>query len=194
MTTFTVEKSSLRNLAGKTVLITGGSSGIGLCTAELFYSLSNDNNIVVLDLNPPPASPLTASDRFLFQPCDVTSWKDQRAAFKAAVQKFGHLDVVFVNAGIAEYGDQFFTDKLDAEGELAEPDRRVVNVNLHAADDSVKLAIHHLRKQKKGGSIVITTSLAGYLASAGAPLYSAAKHGSWIGSPLFAFPFLQPNK
>ncbi|RMZ69273.1 hypothetical protein GMOD_00006006 [Pyrenophora seminiperda CCB06] len=45
---------------------------------------------------------------------------------------------------------------------------------------TTKLAIHHMRKKGKrggGGSIVLTASLAGYLASAGAPLYSAAKHG-----------------
>lgn len=93
------------------------------------------------------------------------------------MKKFGHIDVVFVNAGIAEFEDQFFTDRLDEDGELAEPDRRVIDVDFHAADDTVKLAIHFLRKNKGGGSIVITTSLAGYLASAGAPLYSAAKHG-----------------
>jgi NAD(P)-dependent dehydrogenase (short-subunit alcohol dehydrogenase family) len=175
MTTFTVDKSSLKEVTGKTILITGGSSGIGLSTAELFHSLSN--NVIVLDRAEPPASSLTSSARFLFQQCDITSWRAQRAAFQAGEKKFGHIDVAFVNAGIAEFEDQFFTDRFDEDGELAEPDRRVVDVDLHAADDTVKLAIHFLRKNKGGGSIVITTSLAGYLASAGAPLYSAAKHG-----------------
>ena len=56
------------------------------------------------------------------------------------------------------------------------------DVDLAAANDTVKLAIHHMRKSrngKTGGNIVLTASLAGYLASAGAPLYSAAKHGSF---------------
>jgi NAD(P)-dependent dehydrogenase (short-subunit alcohol dehydrogenase family) len=86
-----------------------------------------------------------------------------------------------VNAGIAEYKDQFFKDELDEQGKLQEPDRRVYDVDLAAANDTVKLAIHYLRKnkdEKNGGNIVLTASLAGYLASAGAPLYSAAKHGS----------------
>lgn len=83
-----------------------------------------------------------------------------------------------MNAGIAEHGEQFFTDELDEGGELKEPDRRVLNVDMDAASDTTKLAIHYLRKNgEKGGEIVLTASLAGYLASAGAPLYSAAKHG-----------------
>ena len=80
--------------------------------------------------------------------------------------------------GIAEIGDQFFDETLDDEGKLAEPDRRCLTIDLDAACDTVKLAIYYLRKnQKDGGSIVMTASLAGYLASAGAPHYSAAKHG-----------------
>ncbi len=55
---------------------------------------------------------------------------------------------------------------------------------MQAANDTVKLAIYWMRKDAKhgkgrGGSIVMTASLAGYLASAGAPLYSAAKHGEY---------------
>ncbi|KAF2809747.1 uncharacterized protein BDZ99DRAFT_463514 [Mytilinidion resinicola] len=49
---------------------------------------------------------------------------------------------------------------------------------MDGAADTVKLGIHYLRKNgREGGAIVLTSSLAGYLASAGAPLYSAAKHG-----------------
>lgn len=84
---------------------------------------------------------------------------------------------MFVNAGIAEYKDQFFNDEVDNEGRLKEPDRRVLNIDMDAASDTTKLAIHYLRKNKEGGTITMTASLAGYLASAGAPLYSAAKHG-----------------
>lgn len=79
-------------------------------------------------------------------------------------------------SGIAEYGDQFFKEDFDSDGKLKEPDRRCLTIDLDAACDTVKLAIHHMRKTG-GGSIVMTASLAGYLASAGAPHYSAAKHG-----------------
>jgi NAD(P)-dependent dehydrogenase (short-subunit alcohol dehydrogenase family) len=182
--TFTVDKADLTSLTNKTILITGGSSGIGLATALLLHSLSN--NIVVVDRSAPAQTPqtnlLVSSPCFLLQKCDITSWKAQRSAFQAAVDKFGDIDAVYVNAGIAEHRDQFFKDDLDSDGLLAEPDRRTIDVDLHAADDTVKLAIYWMRKDAKhgkgrGGSIVMTASLAGYLSSAGAPLYSAAKHG-----------------
>jgi len=91
----------------------------------------------------------------------------------------GHnVDGKPTTAGISEYKDQFFNDDLDSDGKLAQPDHRVLDIDLNAAADTVKLAIHFMRQHGGGGgSIVITTSLAGYLASAGAPMYSAAKHG-----------------
>jgi NAD(P)-dependent dehydrogenase (short-subunit alcohol dehydrogenase family) len=179
---FTVDPSSLSNLRNKTVLITGGSSGIGLATAILVASLDSSNRIAIVDRQPPPSSLNLPSSRLFFGKCDVTNWKEQRSAFEGAVAKFGRLDAVFVNAGIAEYKDQFFTDNLDADGKLAEPDRRVLDIDINAATDTVKLAIFYLRKIGKtaGGSIVMTASLAGYLASAGAPNYSAAKHGTYL--------------
>jgi NAD(P)-dependent dehydrogenase (short-subunit alcohol dehydrogenase family) len=209
----TISRDKLTGPRASTVLITGGASGIGLQSAIILHELGN--NIIVVDrAKPSSAAPktLTSSDHFLFQQCDITDWKQQRAAFEAGYRKFGSIDCVFVNAGIAEFKDQFFKDDLDGEGLLEEPDRRVVDIDMHAANvrmlsairptffnspngwgdddndlmmlqDTTKLAIHYMRKNstgsKKGGSIVMTASLAGYLASAGAPLYSAAKHGQY---------------
>lgn len=175
----------------KTILISGGASGIGLATALYLHTAEYKNNVVAIDRSakPPPVSELTSSSRFLYIQCDVTSWTSQRAAFAKAVSTFGRLDHVFVNAGVAEIGEQIFTDHMDSNGELAEPDRTCIDVDIRAVGDSLKLAMYHLRsdsssdgKRKgsgkgQGGSIVMTASLAGYLASAGAPLYSAAKHG-----------------
>lgn len=183
---FTITPSQLTSPSKSTILITGGSSGIGLQTAILLHSLGN--NVAILDRNPPSTTapaPSTApqsllsSPRFLFHQSDITSWSSQRAGFEATVAKFSRIDSVYVNAGIAEYGDQFFKTTTDpSTGLLSEPDRRVIDIDLQAADDTVRLAIHYLRRNgSAGGSIVMTASLAGYLASAGAPLYSAAKHG-----------------
>ncbi|KAK5169837.1 uncharacterized protein LTR77_005815 [Saxophila tyrrhenica] len=176
----------------KTILITGGASGIGLATAAYLHTSEYKNNIVCVDLasNPPSVAELRKSPRFLYLPCDVTSWPSQRAAFAKASEFFGRIDCVFVNAGVAEIGEQIFTDSFDKDGQLQEPDRRTIDIDIRAVGDTLKLAMYHLRNDKdetsgrrkgsgrgEGGSIVMTASLAGYLASAGAPLYSAAKHG-----------------
>jgi len=180
MSLFTPTPSSLTSLSTspKTILITGSSSGIGLSTATLLSTLHPSHNLILLDLHPPPTSFPHSPTHTLFVRCDITSWHAQRAAFASGIAHFGRVDCVFANAGIAEHGEQFFNDERDAEGELAAPDRRVVRVDLDAAADTVKLAIHYLRRNRgQGGGIVLTASLAGYLASAGAPVYSAAKHG-----------------
>ncbi|EUC46854.1 hypothetical protein COCMIDRAFT_91776 [Bipolaris oryzae ATCC 44560] len=176
------------NSTPKTILITGGSSGIGLATATLLSTLNPSHNLVLVDLRPPPPTFTHSPSHLLVHTCDITSWPAQRAAFAAAHAKFSRIDAVFVNAGIAEHADQFFTSALDADGNLCEPDHRVLTLDLNAAASTTKLAIHYLRKNGGGssggggggefaGSIVLTASLAGYLGSAGAPLYSAAKHG-----------------
>lgn len=165
----------------KTIVITGGSSGIGLATATLLSTLNPSHNLVLIDLQPPPPTFSHPASHLLIHTCNITSWPSQRAGFEKAHARFGRIDCVFVNAGIAEHEDQFFNDGAEAfddEGKLKEPDRRTLNIDMDAASDTTKLAIHYLRKNgAEGGEIVLTASLAGYLASAGAPLYSAAKHG-----------------
>ena len=179
MAAFEIKATDLNALKTKTktIVITGGSSGIGLATAQLLSSLNPGHNLVFIDLQKPPSSFKHDPSRLLIHTCNITSWKEQRAGFEAAYKRFGKIDCVFVNAGIAEHGDQFFTDELDGDGKLKEPDRRVLNIDMDAASDTTKLAIHYLRKNEEGGGIVLTASLAGILGSAGAPLYSAAKHG-----------------
>lgn len=173
---FSISRSTLKSPTSSTTLVTGGSSGIGLATALLLHSLPS-NNLIILDIQAPP-EPLASSTRVLFQKTDITSWPSQRTGFSAGQKKFGRIDHVFVNAGIWEFKDQIFDEELDEDGELKEPDRRVISVNMNAANDTVKLAVFYLRKNGgQGGSIVLTASLAGYLATAGAPIYTAAKHG-----------------
>ncbi|CAI6338087.1 unnamed protein product [Periconia digitata] len=187
---FTPNLQTLRTLpkSPKTTLITGGTSGIGLATASLLSSLNPNHNLILLDLNPPPQSFTHPPANLLVHNCDITSWTALRAGFAAGYKKFGRIDYVFVNAGISEAGDQFFTSRLDEDGELRAPEGKVLAVDLEAAAWTTKLGIHYLRLnnpegeegQEKGGergSIVLTASLAGYLGTSGMHMYSAAKHG-----------------
>ncbi|EPS35362.1 hypothetical protein H072_11302 [Dactylellina haptotyla CBS 200.50] len=179
--TFTITPSDISRtaFANKHVLITGGSSGIGLSTAELL--LTFNAKLTILDINAPPkTSPCHNNKNVLVVLGDIRDWKYQRAAFATAVKHHGELEGVFVNAGIGENSDVFFTDELDKDGQLKEIDHKVLDIDIRATADTIKLAIHHMRKKNGGkgsGTIVATASLAGYLASKGLPLYSAAKFG-----------------
>ncbi|KAK4495652.1 hypothetical protein PRZ48_012920 [Zasmidium cellare] len=187
---YTLTSSNASPPQDKTILITGGASGIGLATALYLHTPQYKNNIIVLDRAPSPPSieELTRSPRYLYLQCDILDWASQRDAFARGAEKFGRIDAVFVNAGVAEIGEQIWTDVYDSQGKLQEPNRTTIDVDIRALGDTLKLAMYHLRNDSKpgeqkgsgkgqGGSIVMTASLAGYLASAGAPLYSAAKHG-----------------
>ena len=183
---FSILPSDLKGPTNSVTLITGGAAGIGLQTALLLHDICPNNKIILLDRHQPNTqqapSSFISSARVLALQCDLTNWSSQREAFATGFQHFGSIDNVFVNAGIAEYQDQFFKDELDEQSKLKEPDRRVYDVDLAAANDTLKLAIHYMRRDrdgKTGGNVVLTASLAGYLASAGAPLYSAAKHGEF---------------
>jgi NAD(P)-dependent dehydrogenase (short-subunit alcohol dehydrogenase family) len=173
MASINVDPAKLKSLAGKTVLITGGCSGIGLSTVELFHSLGC--NVVVGDVQPPPENiAIFQSDRVTYCRADISSWSSIQAFFATAA-KAQEIDIVVANAGLNEIGDQFFDTEVDQNGNLSEPDYRVIDVNLKGTANTMKLAFHHLRP--KGGSIIITASLAGYQGSTGLPIYSSTKHG-----------------
>ncbi|KAI1750779.1 hypothetical protein F4782DRAFT_548382 [Xylaria castorea] len=160
------------------IINTGGSSGIGLATAKIL--LEKGATVHVLDVNPPLPEEEeedmlanTAALPLHYHPCDVTVWEEQRAAFDAAGPV---VDYVFVNAGVFEEED-YFADETDAEGALVEPGYRVLDVNLRAACNTVKLAWSRMRKQPAGRpySIVLTVSATAYAPEQAYPVYSGSK-------------------
>ncbi|KAI9743990.1 MAG: hypothetical protein M1818_002724 [Claussenomyces sp. TS43310] len=176
-----VHESNLTSLAGKTVLITGASSGIGLATAELFYN-SLDANVVFVGgrKSPDTAIPLTDNPRTLLLHCDISSWDAQLAVFKAALAKFGHIDVVVANAGCDEPRNQYFGLRKDETGDPLPLDLRVLDVDLKGTSYTVALGMHYLLKENggRGGSIVLISSMAGYHGVPELPNYTAAKHAA----------------
>ena len=90
----------------KTALVTGGGSGICLAFAKLL--LSRNCNVLIADLQlTPEAQELVSAKndkpetgRAVFKQTDVTDWKQLQAAFDAALQEFGALDIVCPGAGI----------------------------------------------------------------------------------------------
>ncbi|EXJ66781.1 uncharacterized protein A1O5_09976 [Cladophialophora psammophila CBS 110553] len=170
-----VDLDSPQAFARKTVIVTGASSGIGLEIAEFFYDLGC-NVVFVGGRNRPDTYVGLDSSRALACQCDISSWDSQTEAFEAAIKKFGHIDVVCLNAGVAEPRGQFFDLKVDHTGRPLAPDLRVLDVDLKGTLYGVALGFYYLRDT--GGTVIMVTSRAGYGGNEIMPAYSAAKNGA----------------
>lgn len=95
MPEFTVSDDDLASLNGKVVLLTGCSSGIGLATVKELLNVGA--KVVGGDLSAPKSA--VDSQDFEYVQVNVTDWKALRNLFKHAINKFGHIDHVFANAG-----------------------------------------------------------------------------------------------
>ena len=154
-------------LDGKIAVITGGCSGIGLGTVELF--LAQGAKVVVGDLRDEKGQTLQASypDRLAYVHCDVTQEADIAKTIQTAQDAFGGLDILFNNAGAP--------GSLATLEELAAADWDFV---MSLLVRSVMLGMKHaipLMRARGGGAIVNTASIAGMQAGWGPIAYSTAK-------------------
>ncbi|KAI9739469.1 MAG: Short-chain dehydrogenase/reductase prx4 [Claussenomyces sp. TS43310] len=178
MASLRITDGSIPSLTGKVAVITGkspecsdiyaigGTSGIGLAAVKIL--VSKGAKVYALDLNPPD-EPLPYGA--LYVKCNTASWSELVQSFKQA----GHVDIAIANAGVSETVNHF-EDQLSEEGELQEPTTSIIDVNYRGVLSFVKLALHYMRRQGKGGSIVITVSATAYAPEQSLPVYSATKH------------------
>jgi NAD(P)-dependent dehydrogenase (short-subunit alcohol dehydrogenase family) len=162
---------------GKTVFVTGASSGIGLETAEVFYALGANIAFICGRKTPPTSIPLS-SPRTLQINLSIADWSALSSAFAATYKKFGRIDIVIPNAGVAETPGQYFDLKDNGNGGFKELDMNAVDIDIKGTMNTIALGIHYLKKTKEGGSMVIMSSMAGYEGVNGMPGYSAAKHAA----------------
>lgn len=142
----------------KTVVITGGSSGIGKATAELFA----ERGWQVFEWSRKGQS----TDKITHITCDVTKPEQTRAAAKQVLDRTGQIDVLISNAGYGISGAIEFTTTEDAH--------RQMEVNFFGAVNSVQAVLPSMR-ERRVGRIIFTGSVAAILNIPYQAFYSASK-------------------
>ncbi|CAL9357856.1 MULTISPECIES: SDR family NAD(P)-dependent oxidoreductase [unclassified Streptomyces] len=159
--------------AGRTALVTGAASGIGLATARRLGA--GGARVVVADYNAEGAEKAAAELRAegveaAAVELDVTRPESVEAAVKFAVDTYGSLDLAVNNAGIG--GPSAPTGEYDVAAY-----QRVVHTNLDGVFYSMRYELPAMEAAGKGGAIVNVASILGSVGFAGSPAYVAAKHG-----------------
>jgi NAD(P)-dependent dehydrogenase (short-subunit alcohol dehydrogenase family) len=164
-------------IAGRTAMVTGGASGLGLATAEVL--VKRGARVVIVDLPSSPGADVAArlGTPVRFAPGDVTSEEDMTAAVHAAVEAFGGLHVLVNCAGIG-----IPRRIIGREGLLPLDEfRKVLDVNLVGTFNSIRLAARQMLEGElvgeERGVIVNTSSVAAFEGQIGQASYTASKAG-----------------
>jgi NAD(P)-dependent dehydrogenase (short-subunit alcohol dehydrogenase family) len=173
------------DVRGKSVIVTGGASGIGRAYAEVMAD--NKARVSIFDIDEAGlktvVEEMQASGADVWgQTVDVSDRPAMAAAFDAVADRHGRIDVVFANAGI-DAGPGFLSTEGGRipEGAIDVLDDhhwdRVIEVDLSSVYTTVKHAVRHM-KQTGGGRIIVTSSIAAQINEAivGTP-YMPAKAG-----------------
>ncbi len=156
-------------LSGKTALITGSTSGIGLGIARVLAEAGAD---ILLNGFGDPAAALAEVGQFggkvAHHPADLADVAQLEALFAFAAREFGGVDILVNNAGIQHVApvEQFPVERWDA----------IIALNLSAVFHCTRLALPGMQ-QRGWGRIVNIASVHGQVGSLGKAAYVAAKHG-----------------
>ncbi len=154
-------------LEGRTAVVTGGCSGIGLATVRRFAA--EGAHVVIGDVDDSRGPGIAENVGGAYVHCDVTTAVEVEALFATAHDRYGSVDVAFNNAGISPPDDASILDTgIDAW-------RRVQEVNLTSVYVCCKAVLPYMREQQRG-SIINTASFVAVMGAATSQIsYSASK-------------------
>lgn len=162
-------------LKNKVAVITGGAGGIGLETAKLFLN-EGASGILLVDLEDDrlkDAAKSLESDIVKYFAADVSKSDEVKAYTDKAIREFGKIDVLFLNAGI----EGVVKPLTDYPEDVYD---KVLGVNVKGVWLGMKYAFPHMKKSG-GGSVIITSSVAGLEGTPNVMAYVTSKHAT-IGS------------
>ncbi|MFW2237774.1 SDR family oxidoreductase [Rhodococcus opacus] len=155
-------------LRNKVALVTGAARGIG---AETSRALARKGvKLVLIDLDAEPLNALAAElgdDVALAAAADVCDLAALQKAVDAGVAKFGGIDLVLANAGIASYGSVMHVDPATF--------KRVIDINILGVFHTVRAALPSVIDRK--GYILVVSSLAAFAPAPGLAAYNTSKAG-----------------
>ena len=157
------------DVSGRVALVTGAARGIGFETARLLHA--RGASVVIVDLDATEAEEAAArigAERTLGLAADVTDTSAIESTVEAAVERFGGLDIVVANAGVASTA---------ATMRVVDPDvwERVVEVDLLGVWRTVRAGLPQV--VERGGHVVVVASVYAFFNGAAASPYAVAKAG-----------------
>jgi NAD(P)-dependent dehydrogenase (short-subunit alcohol dehydrogenase family) len=151
-------------LNGKTALVTGGNSGIGLATARAFIEQGARVAITGRDQATLDQAAASLGPNVLALRADTPDAEATAAAIRTAVEAFGNLDIVVANAGVS--------GNTPVGGTTAEQFERIISINVTGVFLTVQAAAPYLRK---GASVILIGSVHELLGAPGYSAYAASK-------------------
>lgn len=160
----------MKRMHDKVVVITGGSGGIGRETARRF--LDEGASVVLVDVDQAglesARKALPGGDRVLAVQADVTSEQDVERYVKAAIERFGRIDVFFNNAGIEG-------KVAPLEAQATDMFDKVMAINVRGAYLGLKHVLPHMYEAGRG-SVINTSSISGLQGTPDVLPYVTSKH------------------
>ncbi len=160
---------SRSQLNGKVALVTGAARGIGAETAKALAA--HGVKLILTDLDAAPLAEVVeaiGADDALAVVADVTDLAAMENAVARGIERFGGIDLVLANAGIASYGSVLAVDPAAFH--------RVIDININGVFHTVRASLPSLIDRQ--GYVLVVSSLAAFAPAPGLAAYNASKAGA----------------